>query len=62
MTELGKKVGLSQPAVTERVRRMEDKGMITGYRVIVSPERVGKSILAHVLMQANHCNLFAEFC
>ena len=28
MTELGKCVGLSQPAVTERVRRMEEKGII----------------------------------
>lgn len=62
MTELGKEVGLSQLAVTERVRRMEDKGMIIGYRAMVSPEKMGKSIMAHVLMQANHCNLFIEFC
>lgn len=27
MTELGKLVGLSQPAVTERVKRMEEKGL-----------------------------------
>lgn len=62
MTELGKEVGLSQPAVTERVRRMEDKGIITGYRAIVSHEKVGKPIMAHVLVHTNQCNSFVEFC
>lgn len=62
MTELGKEVGLSQPAVTERVRRMEDKGIITGYRATVSHEKVGKPIMAHVLVHTNQCNSFVEFC
>lgn len=37
MTELGKLVGLSQPAVTERVKRMEEKGIIEEYRTVISP-------------------------
>ena len=32
-SELGRQVGLSAPAVAERVRRMEEAGLITGYRV-----------------------------
>lgn len=40
MTELGKSVGLSQPAVTERVRRMEEKGVIEEYRTVISPEKL----------------------
>ena len=32
MTELGRRVGMSSPAVTERVRRMEEAGVIRGYR------------------------------
>jgi DNA-binding Lrp family transcriptional regulator len=62
MTELGKGVGLSQPAVTERVRRMEDKGIITGYRAMISHEKVGKPIMAHLLVHTNQCNSFVEFC
>ena len=31
--ELGRKVGLSTPAVAERVRRLEDAGIITGYHL-----------------------------
>lgn len=62
MTELGKEVGLSQPAVTERVRRMEDKGVITQYRTIVSHEKIGKPIVAFLLFHTNQCDSFVEFC
>lgn len=46
--ELGRKVGLSSPAVAERVRRMEEAGIILGYRAIVDQSRVGYPIMAFV--------------
>jgi Lrp/AsnC family transcriptional regulator, leucine-responsive regulatory protein len=46
--ELGRRVGLSTPAVTERVRRLEDEGIIAGYHAEVNPERIGFRILAFV--------------
>lgn len=61
MTELGKCVGLSQPAVTERVRRMEEKGVITGYRTIISPEKIGKGSAAYMLFRTRDCHAFLEF-
>lgn len=45
-TALGQAVGLSRPAVAERVRRLEDFGVITGYRAVVNPARVGHQIIA----------------
>ena len=39
--ELGRRVGLSPPAVTERVRRMEESGILLGYRAIVDPKAIG---------------------
>jgi Lrp/AsnC family leucine-responsive transcriptional regulator len=39
-------VGLSAPAVAERVRRLEEAGVITGYHAAVNPQRVGLAILA----------------
>ncbi|MNI15929.1 HTH-type transcriptional regulator LrpC [compost metagenome] len=62
MTELGKCVGLSQPAVTERVRRMEEKGIISEYRTIVSPEKIGKQASAYMLFHSRNCNAFLDFC
>ncbi|WP_272868077.1 Lrp/AsnC family transcriptional regulator [Caldimonas tepidiphila] len=48
MAELGRRVHLSQPAVTERVRRLEAAGVITGYRAVVDPARLGYAIRAVV--------------
>ena len=42
--ELGQRVGLSPPAVAERVRRLEDAGIITGYRADVRAVDVGMAV------------------
>lgn len=47
-TELGRRVGLTAPAVAERVRRLEQNGVITGYRAELNLERVGRPVLALV--------------
>jgi len=47
-TELGRRVGLSTPAVMERIRRMEEADIITGYRAEVNNQKIGYSILAFV--------------
>jgi len=44
--ELGRRVGLSTPAVAERVRNMEDEGIIRGYRTEVDPIACGYKLLA----------------
>lgn len=62
MTELGKCVGLSQPAVTERVRRMEEKGVIEGYHTMLSPEKIGKSAAAYMMFRTRDCRAFLDFC
>ncbi len=47
--ELGRKVGLSTPAVAERVHRLEEAGVITGYHALLNPARLGVPI--HVLVR-----------
>ena len=51
-SELGRRVSLTPPAVAERVRRMEDAGVITGYRVELDHAKVGLPILAFVRLRA----------
>ncbi|MCX7278068.1 MAG: Lrp/AsnC family transcriptional regulator [Burkholderiales bacterium] len=46
MAELGRRVHLSQPAVTERVRKLETSGVIKGYRAEVDLARLGYGIRA----------------
>lgn len=43
---LAREVGLSQPAVAERVRRLEEAGVLTGYRALIARDRVGLPITA----------------
>ena len=43
--ELGRQAGLSPPAAAERLRRLEDAGIIQGYHARISPERLGLEIM-----------------
>jgi Lrp/AsnC family transcriptional regulator, leucine-responsive regulatory protein len=47
-TELGRRVGLSTPAVMDRVRRLEDAGVIAGYRAEVDCGKMGYPISAFI--------------
>ncbi|MCT4598425.1 MAG: Lrp/AsnC family transcriptional regulator [Vallitalea sp.] len=46
MKILAEKVSLTPPAVAERVRKMEKNGIITGYRAIIDPKKLGKCVKA----------------
>src|SRR5271155_4932062 len=46
--ELGRRVGLTLPAVAERVRKMEDAGIITGFHAEVNPAKIGLPIAAFI--------------
>src|SRR3954468_9555248 len=46
MSALAREVGMSPPAVSERVQRMRDSGVITGFRMEVDPEALGLPVSA----------------
>jgi Lrp/AsnC family leucine-responsive transcriptional regulator len=49
--ELGRRVGLSAPAVTERVQRMEGTGVIIGYRAELDPTALGFPVTVMIRIQ-----------
>jgi Lrp/AsnC family leucine-responsive transcriptional regulator len=53
MSELGRRVGMSSPAVAERVRRLEEAGVIRGYRLELNPAALGLPIAAYVRVRPN---------
>lgn len=62
MKDLGKIVGLTSPAVSERVKRLEEAGVIEGYKAIVNPDALGRVIKAfiHISLANNKYTEFLE--
>jgi Lrp/AsnC family leucine-responsive transcriptional regulator len=48
MAELGRRIGMSAPAMAERVQRLERAGVIAGYRAEIDPRAVGYAVAAIV--------------
>ena len=51
-TDIGRKIGISSPAVSERIRKMEDLGIITGYTTKISPYELGFQLKAIITLRA----------
>lgn len=54
--QLAEKVNLSPTAVIERVKRMEEEGIITGYRAMIDPRKVGYHLSALLSLSTNYGN------
>lgn len=48
VSEMARRVGMSAPAVRERIQRLEESGVIAGYRVDIDPRALGYAIAAFV--------------
>lgn len=55
--EVGRRVGLSQPAASARILRLERAGVIAGYRAVVDAGAVGLNIHAVVRLRTTHAQL-----
>jgi len=60
--EIGRRVGMSPPAVMERVRRMEDAGIITGYTTKIDLAKLGLTIQAIIRVRypGDRCMIVQE--
>jgi Lrp/AsnC family leucine-responsive transcriptional regulator len=59
--QLAREVGLSQPAVAERIRKLEARGVIRGYTARVDAAALGKDVLAFVAVSLEHPKQFEAF-
>jgi len=53
VAELGRRIGLSPTATTERMRQMEDKGILRAYTVEIDREALGLEVMAFIRMSCN---------
>jgi Lrp/AsnC family leucine-responsive transcriptional regulator len=61
LAKLGEQVGLSAPSVIERIKKLEDSGVIVGYRAMVDAKRLGKDVTAFIGVSISHPKLVEAF-
>ena len=54
LAEIGKEVDLSPPAVMERVKKLESRGIIQGYHALLDAKKMGKNITAFIGVSISH--------
>lgn len=62
VSEIGRKVSMTQPAVKERIHKLEDQGIIAAYRAKFDPAKLNKEIMAFVMFKTSQCGDFVHFC
>jgi len=59
--DLAEGVGLSLPSVSERLRKLEENGFITGYHATVDYKKMGKDICAFIFVTVDSSKHYAQF-
>jgi len=59
--QIALKVGLSQPSVAERIRKLEERRIVIGYAARVDPRKLGKDITALIGVAIEHPRFFDAF-
>jgi Lrp/AsnC family leucine-responsive transcriptional regulator len=54
ISELGRRIGLSQPATSERVKRLEERGIISGYGARIDAASLGLGMMAVIRLKTTH--------
>jgi Lrp/AsnC family leucine-responsive transcriptional regulator len=54
VSELGRQVGLSQPAASERLKRLEERGIIEGYGARINAAALGLGMMAVIRLRTTH--------
>jgi Lrp/AsnC family leucine-responsive transcriptional regulator len=61
LAKIGERVGLSAPSVTERIKKLEESGVIRGYTAILDARKLGKDITAFIGVFVDHPKLIGKF-
>ena len=59
--DLAQAVGLSSPAVGERLRKLEERGIIRGFHAVLDPKRLGRDVTAIIFVGITGSQYYPEF-
>ena len=61
LREIGEQVNLTPPSVSERIHKLEDEGIIEGYRIAIDRAKLGYSVSGYILASPEPAK-YAAFC
>ena len=61
LAEIGKQVGLSAPSVVERIKKLEESGVIRGYAALLDARLLGRDVTAFIGVSISHPSAFEPF-
>jgi Lrp/AsnC family leucine-responsive transcriptional regulator len=61
LAEIGKQVGLTAPSVVERIKKLEDAGIVRGYVALLDARALGKDVTAFIGVSISHPRAFESF-
>lgn len=59
--DLAEAVGLSLPSVSDRLRKLEESGIIAGYHAVLDPQKMGKDLTAFIFVTVDSSKHFTQF-
>ena len=59
--DLAEAVGLSIPSVSDRLRKLEDNHVVTGYHALLDPKKVGKDLTAFIFVTVDSSKHYGQF-
>lgn len=61
LNKIGERVGLSAPSVVERIKKLEESGIIRGYTAVLDARKLGKDITAFIGVSISHPTMIGTF-
>lgn len=62
VSQISKEVSMSQPSVKERILKLEDRNIITGYSAVFNLRNLSRGTTTFLLFKTEHCQDIVEFC
>ncbi|OPH53467.1 AsnC family transcriptional regulator [Paenibacillus ferrarius] len=62
ISQISKEIAMSQPSVKERILKLEDKKIISGYSTVFNLRDLNRGTSTFILIKTEHCQELVEFC
>ncbi|MGO4545137.1 Lrp/AsnC family transcriptional regulator [Paenibacillus sp. 2TAB23] len=62
ISQISKQIAMSQPSVKERILKLEDKNIITGYSATFNLRHLDRGTTSFIMVKTEHCQELVDFC